>query len=422
MGTAEEGILMRFASLCLCVITMLPGLAAAQTTSADFPPPSLRIGEFRAEFRVRLHFDLRGLDTDPVGKDDFIWRRARLALEGRIYDDLQYEVDFEARDSEHPVRDAFLNYRRFEAAEVRGGRFKVPFGRDQLTSVFANSFISRSLIGAQLSPGRDVGVMAHGRLGGGKVNYSGGWFRHDGDNVRFSEDLEENEFEEAPIDGTLAGRVEFAPWEATRGRARRLSFAFNATHGEVAEGLFGLRGRMTDGFVFFEPVYVKGHRIRLGVDSLWTAGPFSVVAEYNRVTDQRNGQGLGDVDLPNVIAQGWYLAGTWVLTGERKYGGVEPRHAFPLHGAGAFEVVGRIEAMRFSSAGTGGEEPFNNPRAANILPNRDRALTLGGNWYLNRFGRIAFNAVRESIQDPLRSPLLDRTTFWSGTLRLQFVM
>ena len=87
-----------------------------------------------------------------------------ILLEGRIYDDLQYEVDFQARDSEHPVRDAFLNYRRFEAAEVRGGRFKVPFGRDQLTSVFANSFISRSLIGAQLSPGRDVGVMAHGRF------------------------------------------------------------------------------------------------------------------------------------------------------------------------------------------------------------------------------------------------------------------
>ena len=65
--------------------------------------------------------------------------------------------------------------------------------------------------------------------------------------------------------------------------------------------------------------------------------------------------------------------------------------------------------MRFGSAGTGGEPPFTNPRAANILPNRDRALTLGGNWYLNRFGRIAFNAVRETIQDPLRSPLPDRT-------------
>ena len=101
-------------------------------------------------------------------------------------------------------------------------------------------------------------------------------------------------------------------------------------------------------------------------------------------------------------------------------GGVEPR-APPVPGAGAFEVVARIEEMRFGSAGTG-EPEFTNPRAANIKPNRDRALTLGGNWYLNRFGRIAFNAVRETIQDPLRSPLPDRTTFWSSTLRFQFVM
>lgn len=411
---------MRLASLVLCVVTLLPGVAAAQ--DVRFPPPSLRAGEFRVDLRVRFHLDQRGLDNDPVGPEDFIWRRARVALEGRIYDDLEYEVDTELRDTQHPWRDVFLNYRRFDEAEFRAGKFKVPFGRDQLTSVFANSFISRSLIGSQLAPGRDIGAMAHGRLAGGKVNYSGGWFQHDGDNVRFSEDLDANEFEEAPVDGMVAGRVMVAPWEATRGLARHVQFGFDTTIGEVAPGLFGMRGRMTNGFVFFDPVYVSGRRLRLGVDGLWTPGPFSVQGEYNRLTDERNGQGLGDVDLPNVIAQGWYLAGTWLLTGESKAGGVEPRRPLPIPGAGAFEVVARIEEMRFSSAGTGGEPEFTNPRAANIKPNRDRALTLGGNWYLNRFGRIAFNAVRETIQDPLRSPLPDRTTFWSSTLRFQFVM
>jgi phosphate-selective porin len=123
-----------------------------------------------------------------------------------------------------------------------------------------------------------------------------------------------------------------------------------------------------------------------------------------------------------VIAQGWYLAGTWALTGERKAGGLEPRRPVFRGGAGAVEVAARIEEMRFSSADSAGEEPFTNPRAANILQNRDRVLTLGVNWYLNRFGRVIFNAVRETIQDPLRSPLSDRTRFWSGVLRLQFVM
>ena len=341
---------MRLASLCLCLITLLPGVAAAQ--DVRFPPPSLRAGEFRVDLRVRFHFDVRGLDSDPVGKDDFIWRRARVALEGRIYDDLEYEVDTELRDTEHPWRDVFLNYRRFEAAEVPRRQVQGAVRPGSAHQRLRQQLHHRSLIGSQLSPGRDIGVdgpraarWREGELLGGMVRFS------DGDNVRFSEDLEANEFEEAPVDGMVAGRVELAPWEATRGLARRLQFGFNTTIGDVAPGLFGLRGRMIDGFVFFEPVYVSGRRLRLGVDGLWTPGPFSVQAEYNRVSDQRNGQGLGDVDLPDVIAQGWYLSGTWLITGEGKAGGVEPRHPFPLHGAGAFEVVARIEEMRFSERG-----------------------------------------------------------------------
>jgi len=418
---------MRLAVCCLCVSAMgallVPGPAAAQ--DVRFPPPSLRIGEFRMDARVKLHFDFRALDSEEeVAPEDFRFRRARLSLEGRLYDDLEYEIDADARDTENPWRDVLLNYRRFRAAEVQGGKFKVPFGLDQLTSVFANSFVERSMIGSQLSPGRDRGVMVHGRVASDRLSYRTGWFLHDGDNTRFTEQLDENEFvEEPPVHDTLAGRIELTPWTRTRGLLRRLQFGVNVTSGRLDEGLFGMRGRTIGGFTFFDPMYVNGRRTRFGADGLWTPGPFSVVAEYDRVTDQRNGQGLGDVDLPNVIAQGWYLAGTWALTGENKAGGIDnPRHPLFQGGAGGFELVARFEEMRFSSAGTGGEPPFTNPRAANILPNRDRAITLGGNWYINRFGRVLFNAVRETIQDPLRSPLADRTRWWTGVLRLQFVM
>ncbi len=413
---------MRLAALCAGLAMLAPRLAVAQ--EVRFPPPSLRIGEFRADLHVRLHFDFRALDSEPeVAPDDVDFRRFRISLEGRLYDDLEYEVDVSALDSENPWRDVFLNYRKFRPAQVQGGKFKVPFGLDQLTSEFSNNFIERSLIGTQIAPGRDKGVMVHGRVAGDRLRYQGGWFLHDGDNSLFVEDLEQNEFlEEPPVDNTIAGRVELTPWEPTRGLLRRLQFGADFTRGVIADGLFGMRGRTVREFTFFEPMYVSGDRIRLGVDALWTPGPFSVSAEYNRLTDQRNGQGVGDVDLPDVIAQGWYLAGTWALTGERKAGGIEPRHPLFQGGAGAVEVVARFDELRFSSDGTGGEPPFTNPRAANILPNRDRVITLGGNWYLNRYGRVLFNAVRETIQDPLRSPLSDRTRFWTGVLRLQFVM
>ena len=413
---------MRLAVICVCAVLLWPLAAAAQ--EVRFPPPSLRIGEFRADLHVRLHFDFRALDSDPeVAPDEFDFRRFRVSLEGRIYDDLEYEVDASLLDDENPWRDVFLNYRKFRAAEVRAGKFKVPFGLDQLTSEFSHNFIERSLIGTQIAPGRDKGVMVHGRVAGDRMRYYGSWFLHDGDNMQFIEDLDQNEFlDDPPVDNTIAGRVELTPWEPTRGRLRRLQFGANFTRGVVDDGLFGMRGRTVREFTFFEPMYVSGERIRLGVDALWTPGPFSVSAEYNRLTDQRNGQGVGDVDLPDVIAQGWYLEGTWALTGESKAGGIEPRHPLFQGGAGAVEVAARFDELRFSSDGTGGEPPFTNPRAANILPNRDRVITLGGNWYLNRYGRVLFNAVRETIQDPLRSPLPDRTRFWTGVLRLQFVM
>ena len=399
--------------LLLALLTPPCGYAQQPDVRVGFPPPSIRIGEFRAALRVRLHADLRDFDPE-VGEDPRVFRRARVALEGRFFDDLEYELDADLRDEQRPWRDVYVNYRRFDVAQVQVGRFKIPFGLDQLTGVFNLNFAERSLIGSQLSPARDRGVMVHGDVAGDRVSYAAGVFRRDGDNTRFAG---------PPVDRTWAGRVLVRPWESSRGPGRSAQFGVNATTGTLFEGLYGMRGQTLSGSVFAEPYYVQGARRRIGVDGRWTPGPFSLQTEYIRVTDERNGQGLGDVDLSDAIAQGWYLSGSWAVTGENKSGGgLEPSRPFPTRGAGAVELAARIEELRFGSAGTGGEPPFSNPRAANILPNRDRILTLGVNWYLNRFGRVTLNATRETLQDALRTPIPGRTRFWGGVLRFQLVI
>ena len=65
-----------------------------------------------------------------------------------------------------PERDAFANLRVDRAFEVRAGQFKMPFGRDALTGGANLDFVYRSLAGRLLAPGRDLGVMAHGRARG----------------------------------------------------------------------------------------------------------------------------------------------------------------------------------------------------------------------------------------------------------------
>jgi phosphate-selective porin OprO/OprP len=276
----------------LAFLVVYPPLVAAQTLSsggqpdaprsdvrAGFPPPSLRIGQFRADLRVRLHFDFRDFDPE-LGEDEFVFRRARVALEGRLFDDLEYEFDADLRDEERPWRDVYVNYRRFRAAEIQVGRFKMPFGLEQLTGVFNLNFAERSLIGSDLSPARDRGVMVHGRVARDVIAYQTGIFRRDGDSTRFAG---------PSVDRTWAGRVVLTPWENDRGLLHSAQIGVNATSGSLFEGLYGMRGRTLSGDVFHEPVYVKGQRTRLGVDGRWTPGSVLVQAEYIRVSDQRNG-------------------------------------------------------------------------------------------------------------------------------------
>src|SRR6185503_8831525 len=119
--------------------------------------------------------------------------------------------------------------------------------------------------------------------------YYGGWFKHDGDNTLFTEELDQNEFvEEPPVNHTIAGRVDVTPWEQTKGLLRRLQIGINVTSGEVDDGLFGMRGRTGHGVTVSQPTSLRGPPTRYGGDGLWTPGPFFLVADYNRVADPRN--------------------------------------------------------------------------------------------------------------------------------------
>ena len=146
-------------------------------------------------------------------------------------------------------------------------------------------------------------------------------------------------------------------------------------------------------------------------------------SEYTWATDGRLRQGLGDEDLPDARARSWYVAGTWILTGERKTRPLKADDEFLQGGFGAVEVVGRYERIRFDSAGGADvDSPSRTPRAANILPSGDRALSLGVNWALNRWVKLQFNGIREHVEDPKRSPILSDGAFWSRVVRLQFVL
>jgi phosphate-selective porin len=115
-------------------------------------------------------------------------RRGRLVMEGFAYDPrLEYNVQLELAGQSVSLKRAFVNWRLAGAgAQLRAGKFKVPFGRQQLTSSFQQQLADRSLVSDEFAKGDDDGVMVWGLPAGGRLEYYAGVFNGEGNNATAS--------------------------------------------------------------------------------------------------------------------------------------------------------------------------------------------------------------------------------------------
>jgi phosphate-selective porin OprO/OprP len=382
--------------------------------------PSLRLGKgTHIDFRARLQNEITRSDTTEDSSDapatDRV--RRRVGIEGEIAAILDFQVEREL-DGDNPWRDVYLGYRQFGAVRVRAGKFKLPFSLDENTSATNLDFANRSLAATHLAPGRDRGVMVHGRLLDRVIGYEAGVFNHDGSNARTRNP--------SRVYGgrTTAGRLLIEPFRnVKKSPLSDLTVGVGMTTSEVGEGRPGLRGRTVLEASFFRSDFlVNGARRRTGVEASWTPGPFSLKSEYIRVVDERRGVGVEDNDLSPLVATGWYVSGTWAITGESKSRGLDsPARPLFQGGFGAVELAARVEALGFGSSGPG-DSPSSAPRADDVLGNRDRAETFGVNWYVNRWVKIQLNMIHERLENPAQGPLPGQTGFWSHVLRFQLAL
>jgi len=374
--------------------------------------PSLRFGEtLRVDLTSLVDFEWRGLDADAGDGTEF--GRKRIGIDGRFLGIFAFEVERDVGDDHDPWRDVLVEFRKYRALRVRAGHFKIPFGAERLISIREIEFARRSVVTETLTPERDTGVQLSGRLFGDALSYVAGAFRHDGSGP--------------PDDGeswgggqTLAGRVVVAPFTRSGVKLlRRIETGFGYTNGDISEGLNGPVLRTASGYEAFAPVYVSGTRQRLGLDANLTHGPFSVRGEFLRTWDQRLRQGLVGDDLPDLVADGWHVSSTWIGIGGLKNNGTTPRRSLFRGGIGAIQFAGRFESLGFHS-GAASDDPFRNPRAANVLANDFRAWTAGINWFPVRYVKLQLNIIREHLGDAERRPEPTRASSTSRVFRVQF--
>jgi phosphate-selective porin OprO/OprP len=144
----------------------------------------------RAQFRWTNEmpdstFQLPGTAGPGVAKGSFRIRRAKTELTGWVYRrELTYELQLSWAGPEpgtsttSPLEDFILNWDASKNGrfQIAVGQFKVPLGRQELTSSNKQEFADRDLLSGEFSRGRDIGVQLWGLLGKGKVEYRAGIF------------------------------------------------------------------------------------------------------------------------------------------------------------------------------------------------------------------------------------------------------
>lgn len=114
---------------------------------------------------------------------------------------------------------------------------------------------------------------------------------------------------------------------------------------------------------------------RMGLEGLWIDGPLSFQGEYLRTRTHRT------MGLPDFMAHGYYLFGSYVLTGEsRPYAAGNVNNLKPRSPWGAVEVLVRYSALDLDHG--------------NVRGGREHDLTFGANWYLTQHFKFQANYVK----------------------------
>lgn len=307
------------------------------------------------------------------------FRRARIALEGEIGlpTPTSYKLETDFGGGEVSLKDAYVGLGGLPYIhEVQVGHFKEPFSLEELTSSKYLTFMERATPIDAFSPARNTGFKIGGAEFEEQMTWALGAFTSVGD------------FGEGRIDSNyrITGRLTTAPWYEDKGRKLLhlgASGSFLEPEGETLR--FDARPEVHLAPRYADTGRIAADRAQFAVaEAALVHGPLSVQGEYFQTW----------VDGPgNPTFDGFYLFGSWFLTGEHRpykrssgtFDRLKPQENFSLEGGGigAWEVGLRYSHLDLNDAGVSG--------------GRLDDITAALNWYLNPNARVMFNYVLANL-------------------------
>lgn len=383
---------------------------------------ALRIGGLlQADYR---YYDY---DTDHnPEKNKFDLRRVRLLLEGHILKWFNYKFQYEFQGAgSRRLLDAYVDTPLASFVSLRMGQYKEPFGFEQVTSDKNIPFAERSM-GYYLTPGRDVGLMAHSGLWDQRIYYAVGIFNGDGVDDTVGGDSDSPE---------VTGRLVFAPFK-NRGLpwVDSLQFGGSISYANADRNNVNIQVKTSGLTTFFDVnssakfniIRDVHSRTRYGAELAWAFGPVMAWGEYVnlRFSDVQTSTSIFDIN-----SEDYYGALLWMITGEHpqirnaKIQPIRPRQNLWQGGWGALGLAFRYDHF------DAGDNVYQYLVEAGNSIRIAKAYTLALNWYLNPYVRLLIDATRTNFDRPLlidRDPLTgeaiyaDREDVITGRLQLQF--
>jgi len=355
------------AAIGLAMISANPAMAEIKISSDD--------GKFETVLGGRIQVDAWAMDKDDFddvkGKSGTEFRRARIFVKGKMYDNWTYKGQYDFADNKTTMKDAWIGYNGLDLFKIKIGQFKQPMGLEELTSSKYITFMERALPTEAFATSRRIGlgIYDHSTHWNWAVSAYG---QAEGDNT-----------EDGGSEGYGGGaRLAWAPWNE---KGKLLHLGVSGAYEEQNDSKLRFRSRMEAHGV--DTRYLDTGNIpkpdttgKLGLEAATVFGPFSLQGEYYLVSAESNQSGFDDADY-----DGYYVYGSWFMTGEsRKYkkgvfGRVTPKTTVGRGGWGAWELAARYSYVSLDDGDTRGGEESN--------------ITVGLNWYATRYVRFMANYV-----------------------------
>ena len=366
---------------------------------------------FLIKLRLEAHFDGRYFlnDDSNVHSSTFLVRRLRPIIEGKLPGPFSFKITPDFGNGKIDLLDAYVESDPALLIGLRLGKFKQPFGLEQLQSTPSFPFVEQSL-STSLGTNRDVGAQIQGDFRKGFIAYAIGVFNGATDGAVLDADSNSHK--------DIAGRIFFQPFSSIS-LLQGLGIGFAATsgwHGGLPR-VTGLPSYKTAGqetyFKYKDTTIAAGERTRLSYQGYYYLGPVGILGEYieSKAAIARK---TAQKDLTN---KGWQTSISYAATGEpNSYRGIKPFRAFDPSKRqwGAIEVIGRVSAVTFDK----NSFPVFADSTKSVNSTFDYGV--GINWHLNRNAKFLVDYFQTSFDGGKKGGDRDKEQVIAGRLQIVY--